>query len=150
MRVRALGLTAACVASLLTSAAARQGAPAVDPCTLVSRADVEQILGKLKAPPTSDINEQTKLCSYQFANGSDEMEIWVFPASGLDRARQSFKDLAPVTDLGHEAFQRRHPDIGWIELYTRKGDITLEVTMRATSGDLEKAKALARKALARL
>jgi len=90
------------------------------------------------------------LCSYTFANGTDELEIWVYPATGLERARKAYKDLTPVTDLGAEAYLRRNTDIDWIEPDTKKGDVSLQVTMTKTAGDVDKVKALAKKALAKL
>jgi len=55
-----------------------------------------------------------------------------------------------VTDLGAEADLRRNTDIDWIEPYTKKGDVSLQVTMTKTAGDVNKVKALAKKALAKL
>ena len=123
------------------------GPPKIDPCTLVPRADVERIIGKLSGPPKSQTLEQARTCEYTFVDGNLSLEIWVFPASGLERVRNQFKDLTPVTDLGAPAFQRREKTIDWLELYFRKGDVTFEVTMRSSAGDLEKAKDLARKVL---
>jgi hypothetical protein len=148
MRLTTTTLTFA--VSVMAMVSARQlPPPAVDPCTLVARADVEQIVSKLKAAPKSETNERVRMCTYEFASSGDQLEIWVFPQSGLDRAKTTYKDLVPVTDIGQPAFQRRDPSIGWIEIYTRKGETTLKVTMKG-SGDLEKSKALARKALQKL
>jgi len=70
-----------------------------------------------------------------FANEKDALELWVFPASGLERARQSIKTLSPVTGLGQEAFITRNRDIPYIELYLKRGNVTLEVTMKEARGD---------------
>lgn len=74
----------------------------------------------------------------------------MFPASGLERARKSIKTLSPVTGLGQEAFITRNKDIPYIELYLKNGNITLEVTIKESPGDEERAKAIAKKALTRL
>jgi hypothetical protein len=126
-----------------------QSAPALDPCTLVSVADVEAIVGKLKGAPRSETNERARSCSFAFA-GSDEMEMWVYPVDGLDRARRLYKDLIAVTDVGAEAYMRRNPSIEWLELYARKGTVSIQVTMKSAPGDTDKVKALARKALEKL
>jgi hypothetical protein len=39
-----------------------------------------------------------------------------------------------VTDLGQPAFIRRDPGNDWIELYARKGIVTLKVTKRMSPG----------------
>jgi hypothetical protein len=138
--------------SILVSAtpasAQTPGPPKVDPCTLVPRADVEPIVGKLSAAPKSQVVEQVRTCEYAFVDSNLSLEIWVFPASSLERVRNQFKDLTPATDLGAPAVQRREKTIDWLELYSRKGDVTFEVTMKSGAGDLEKAKELARKVLA--
>lgn len=135
--------------ALAAGIAASQGAPSIDPCTLVTVADVEAIVGKLKGPPRSETEERTRSCNFTFT-GSDEMEIWVYPADGLDRARRLNKDLAAVTDVGAEAYMRRDASIDWIELYARKGAVSIQVTMKNAPGATDKVKALARKALAKL
>jgi hypothetical protein len=55
-----------------------------------------------------------------------------------------------VTGLEQEVFIRRNTDIDWVELFTRKGAVTLEVTMNATTGAEEKVKDLAKRALSRM
>jgi hypothetical protein len=135
---------------VLGSAVARGDAPAVDPCTLISQADVEQVIGKLKGPPTSRREEQARFCMYEFANEKDALELWVFPASGLERARKLHKDLLPVPGLGRDAFMRRNTGLQYLELFVKKGNVTLEVTMKEAPGDEEKVQTLAKKALTRL
>jgi hypothetical protein len=133
----------------MTALAQLPGPPAADPCVLVSRADVEQIVGPLKSAPKTYVIERAKNCSYELVNQADELDVWIYPATGLDRARNSHKDFTPLTDLGEPGFYGRRPDLGWLEIYTRKGGVTLGVMLRAP-GDLEKAKALTRKALAKM
>ena len=142
-----LTILAALIAALATTQA--QGPPALDPCTLVTQAEAEQVIGKLKNAPKASTMEQVKTCEYAGANG-EALELWAFPESGLERARATHKDLTPMADLGQPAFFRRNADIGWVEIYTRKGQVTLEVTMKAAAGADEKVKALAKKAIARM
>jgi hypothetical protein len=124
--------------------------PSVDPCTLLTKAEVEHIIGKVKGTPASGQEERAAYCVYQFANGMDALELWVFPASGLERAKESIKTRSPVIGLGQEAFITRNEDIPYIDLFLRKGNVTLEVTMKESPGDEEKVKAIAKKALSRL
>jgi hypothetical protein len=132
------------------SAGAMPDDPSVDPCTLVSKAEVEHIIGRLKGNPAFSQVERARLCNYEFTDDKNALELWVFPASGLERARTRFKDLSPVTGLGHEALMRRNKDVQYIELFVKKGTVTLEVTMKELPGDEEKVKTIARKALTRL
>ncbi len=44
----------------------------------------------------------------------------------------------------------RNKDIPYIELYFKKSQVTVEVTMKQSPGDEEKVKALAKKAFSRL
>jgi hypothetical protein len=148
--MRSFTLAAIGVFTCVFPAAAQQGPPAIDPCMLVTRAEAEQVIGKLKADPKPQTQERVKICEYQPASGTDSLEIWVFPESGLERARDQYKDLKPVTDLGQPAFMRRNPDVDWLELFTRKGAVTVEVTMKAAPGAEEKVRSLARKALSRM
>lgn len=64
-----------------------ESAPKVDPCALVTRAEVEQTVGALKSPPRSDTHERMRSCAFEFADAANELELMVFPASGLERAR---------------------------------------------------------------
>ena len=148
---RSLSMPLTLLVVLLTvlADAQAQGPPALDPCTLVTQAEAEQVIGKLKSAPKGSTVERVKTCEYAGANG-EALELWVFPESGLERARATHKDLTPIADLGQPAFFRRNPDIGWVEIYTRKGQVTLEVTMKAATGADEKVKALAKKAIARM
>ena len=135
---------------VLGSAVAVGDAPAIDPCTLLSQADVEQVIGPLQGPPTSSGAARARRCQYAFAHEQDALAVWVFPASGLQRARKLHKDLVPVPGLGSDAFMRRDQALQSLELFVKKGNVTLEVTMQEAPGDEEKVQTLARKALTRL
>lgn len=132
-------------------------APSIDPCTLVSKADVEQIVGKLKTDPKSWRDGRAWFCGYEFANGRDSLNVMLYPASGLDRIRQELKDrqelnnVQPLNNLGFDAFiyhSTRYIDE--MQLFARKGSVTLEVTLTQSPGADERVKSIARKALSRL
>src|SRR5262245_57727154 len=93
---------AVCASLSLASAAAHADDPTVDPCSLLTKAEVEQSVGKLKAAPKSGRNDRLLTCEYQFANDKNELLVWVMPATAMDRARKQFKDLTPVKGLGEE------------------------------------------------
>ncbi len=43
--------------------------PTLGPCMLVTRAEVEQVMGKLKGAPRDETLAEAKLCVYESANG---------------------------------------------------------------------------------
>jgi hypothetical protein len=126
-------------------------APAVDACTLVTPAEVEQIVGTLKTPPRLIRAEKVLTCEYVFVNEHEALTLWVFPSAALARAKQFAKSaLVPVSGFGTGAFLYRDAALGYIELWLKKGDRVLQVMLKAAPGDEEKVKAIATKALGRL
>ena len=80
------------IAAVFAAGSVRAQSPAhADPCALIARAEVEQIVGKLKGTPKTDKEGQASWCHYEFANGKDAFELWVFPGEGIDRARRTAK-----------------------------------------------------------
>ena len=148
LKSRSLLLTAFVILASHVAFAAND--PTVDPCTLVTKAEAEQIIGKVKNTPVSSRVERVTICEFTFVDEKNALELWIFPAEGLDRAKKLIKDLSPVSGLGQEAFMTRNKDIPYMELYTKKGDVTLKVMMKETPGVEEKVKLLAKKALSRL
>src|SRR5215470_2486770 len=98
--------------------------PNIDPCTLLTQAEVEQVIGPLQGKPKADKEGRAAWCNYAFANGKDAMEVWVFPAEGIDRARKEAKKPVAVTGLGEEAFMDRGMhDLDYIDLFIKKGTV---------------------------
>ena len=56
-------------------ATALAGAPKVAPCSLLTNADVEQVIGKLAGNPKQESEGNAAWCNYEFANGKDAMEV---------------------------------------------------------------------------
>ena len=81
--------------------------PNIDPCMLLTHAEVEHVLGPLKGNPKADKEGQATWCNYEFANGKDAMEVWVFPAKGIARGRKQAKQPVAVKGLGDDAFMDR-------------------------------------------
>jgi hypothetical protein len=90
-------------------------------------------------------------CDYQFADGANELLVWVMPATAMERARKQFKDLTPVKNLGEEAFTHHDETFDYTVVYFRKGNAVVEIGVPAAAKDgASKVKALAAKAAGRL
>ena len=121
------------------------------PCSLLTTAEVEQVVGKLNGPPKADQEGAASWCDYQFANGKDAMEIWVYPADGIQRARSKAKTPTTVTGLGEEAFITRGMfGLNYADLYIKKGSTTVKIAIKETAGDEDKLKTMGQKVVGRL
>jgi len=121
-----------------------------EPCSLLTAAEVEEVVGKLKGVPKANKEGAAGWCNYEFANGKDAFEVWVFPADGIDRARKQAKKPVPVTGLGDDAFMNRGMHgLDYVDLFIKKGAVTIKLSQHETAGDEEKLKQLAQKALDR-
>ncbi|NOS78716.1 MAG: hypothetical protein HOP35_12300 [Nitrospira sp.] len=120
------------------------------PCSLLTVAEVEQVVGKLKSSPKADQEGNAAWCNYEFASGKDAMEAWVFPADGIDRGRKASKKPVAVKGFGDDAFMDRGMHgINYVNLFVKKGNVTVQFSIQAPPGDEAKLKALAQKALGR-
>lgn len=134
--------------SVSISAPPAKGAP--EPCSLLTSAEVEQVVGKLKGSPKGDKEVAASWCNYEFAGGKDAMEVWVFPADAIDRARKKAKKPVAVKGLGDDALMDRGAfGLNYVDLYIKKGGTTVKLSLKETAGDEEKLKALAQKAVGR-
>lgn len=139
---------AACSVGLSFSSITLAAPPA--PCSLLTTAEVEQVVGKLNGPPKADQEGAASWCDYQFANGKDAMEVWVFPADGIQRARSKAKNPTAITGLGEEAFITRGMfGLNYADLYIKKGSTTVKIALKETTGDEDKLKTMGRKAVGR-
>lgn len=120
------------------------------PCSLLTTAEVEQVIGTLKGAPTSDKEGAASWCNYEFANGKDALEVWVFPSEAIGQGRKISKNPVTVKGLGDDAFMDRGMHgLNYVNLYVKKGGTTINVSLQETAGDEAKVKALAQKALRR-
>ena len=125
--------------------------PGLNPCTLVTTAEVEQVISKLKGAPKGDTLADAKSCTYEFANGQDEFEIWIGPGDAFTRMRNDAKKPVLVGGFGEEVFMDRgRLDLGSLELTMRKGAVLAQLSIREGAGDEAKLKALAQKAVGRM
>jgi hypothetical protein len=124
--------------------------PNIDPCTLLTPAEVEHVIGRLQGKPKADKEGQAAWCNYEFVNGKDAMEVWVFPAEGIDRGRKQAKRPVAVKGLGDEAFMDRGMHgLDYVDLFIKKGTVTVRLSLKETAGDEDKLKALGQKAVGR-
>ena len=125
--------------------------PAVDPCKLLTPAEVEQVIGKLKGAPTSETLGDGVRCGYDFADEKNEFEIWASEESWSKVLHKDAKHPVMVRGLGEEAFMDRGKvDPEDVDLYIRKGATLIILMTRRNPGDEEKLKTLGKKAVARL
>lgn len=137
-----------CLGSMLLAMPTLAASPA--PCSLLTTAEVEQIVGKLKGAPTTDKEGEASWCNYEFANGKDALEVWVFPSEAIGRSRTISKNPVTVKGLGDDAFMDRGMHgLNYVNLYVKKGGTTINVSIQETARDEEKVKALAQHALRR-
>lgn len=121
-----------------------------EPCALLTAGEVEQAVGKLKGQPKAEKEGRAAWCNYEFANGKDAMEVWVFPADGIERARSKAKKPVAVKGLGDDALMDRGAfGLDYVDLYIKKGSVTAKLSIKETAGDEDKLKALAKKAVGR-
>ena len=126
-----------------------EAAPA--PCSLLTAAEVEQVVGKLMGTPKAGEEGRAAWCNYEFANGTDAMEVWVFPADGIERARKDAKKPTALKGLGEDAFLNRGMHgLDYVDLFIRKGKTTIKLSLKETAGDEEKLKIFGKKVVGRL
>jgi hypothetical protein len=147
-----IGRVALCaVPVLVVSLPIEAAPPGLNPCTLLTIAEVEKVLSKLKGTPKGDTLADAKSCTYEFANGQDEFEIWIGPGDTFVRMRKDAKNPVPVGGFGEEAFMDRgRLDLGSLELTMKKGAVLAQLSIREGAGDEVKLKALALKAVRRM
>ncbi len=148
-RPRLLLYASLCLGSALIAEPSMAVPPA--PCSLLTTAEVEQVLGKLNGAPTSETLGHGVRCGYDFADEKNEFEIWTSEASWSKALRKDAKQPVMVSGLGDEAFMDRGKvDPEAVDLYIRKGATLVVLMTRNGPGVEEKLKTLGRKAVGRL
>lgn len=139
------------IAGMVMSSPIGAAPPGLNPCTLVTTAEVEQVISKLKGAPRGETLADAKSCTYEFANSQDEFEIWIGPGDAFARMRKDAKKPVPVGGFGEEAFMDRgRLDLGSLELTMRKGAVLAQLSIREGAGDEAKLRSLAQKAVGRM
>ncbi len=129
-----------------------RAAPVIpDPCTLVSLAEIQQIVGPLDgAPKATDPKSGEITCTYKPSKGPSFVDISLHDGDLASwRRRNGGKNPVPLPDFGSDAFV--NPDFqDSADLYAKKGNLILRVSMPKGPKAVETVKAIARKALPRL
>lgn len=147
-RCRMGAVLAVCLGSVIMGSIVLAAPPA--PCSLLTTAEVEQTIGKLKGTPRVDTLGDTAQCIYEFADATSELDIWIGTADSLAPARKRAKQPVAVNGIGDEAIMDRgRIDASTAELHVRKGKQVLLFMLSDTPGDVAKLKALAQKAVGR-
>lgn len=119
----------------------------IDACSLIGKADIEVVMGKLKGPAKADTGIQgEKTC--EFTNEAGQWsKISVYGADRWGMQKGSVSEMKPtaLAKLGEEAFWVQRGSSA--ELYVRKGKYILEVD---SSGGIKFAKPIAEKAIGNL
>ena len=96
---------AICVGSLTMGSLTLAAPPA--PCSLLTTAEVEQVVGKLKGTPRIEKLGDTAQGIYEFANTTSESDIWLGTADSLAPARKRAKQPVAVNGIDDEALLDR-------------------------------------------
>ena len=143
-----------CAAAILAAGPplAAKADPAIpDPCKLVTAAEMQQLVGPLKgAPRQGDIASGDVSCEYTPASGPAWLEVRLQEGElSYWRKRNGGPDAMSLPELGKDAFV--NPDSeGSADLYAKKGNLVLRVSLPKGPKAVDTAKAIAKKALARL
>ncbi len=142
-----------CVAAFLAAGPppAAQADPAIpDPCKLVTAAEIQQLVGPLKAAPKQgDIASGDVSCEYAPATGPAWIEVRLQEGElSYWRKRNGRPDAMSLPELGKDAFVNPDSD-GSADLYARKGNLVLRVSLPTGPTAVDMAKAIAKKALAK-
>jgi hypothetical protein len=140
-----LGVFAVGAGSALAAAAAVPAFP--NPCSHVTVAEMQQLVGTLKgAPKVSDGNN----CSFEPAKGPSFVDVELHDGElSAWKRRNGGKSPVAVPEFGVDAFVNLDFE-GWVDLYAKKGKLVLRVTMPKGPQSLDTVKAIARTALARM
>ena len=122
-----------------------------DPCKLVTAAEIQQLVGPLKgALKQGDIASGDVSCEYTPASGPAWIEVRLQEGElSYWRERNGGPHAVSLPELGKDAFV--NPDFeGSADLFAKKGNLVLRVSLPQGPKAVETAKAIARKALVRL
>ena len=119
-----------------------------DPCTLVTTAELEQILGRLQDGPKAADNPGEISCSYGVATDSSTLDIMLHQGDFAALKKSFAGKTTPVREFGKEAFMASQDFSA--EVFVRKGNFVLRVALSKSPNAMEKVKEITRKALARL
>ena len=147
----------AAIWALVAVASLRLAVPALaaptfpDPCKLITVAEMQQIVGPLKAAPEGTDPKSGEIsCGYAPSKGPSFVDIALHDGDlSAWKKRNGGKNPVALPEFGSDAFV--NPDFNdWADLYAKKGSVVLRVTMPKGPQSIEALKAIARKALPRM
>jgi len=127
-------------------------APTVpNPCSLVTAAEMSEIVGPLKgAPRAGDIAAGDVSCEFTPVKGPSYVSVRLHDGDLAQwKKRNGGATPLALPDLGKDAFANADFE-GSADLYAKKGAYILRVTMPKSPTAVDMDKAIAKKALARL
>jgi hypothetical protein len=142
------------VAVLLTGGstmAVKAAPPLPDTCKLITAAELEQIAGPLKgAPKPGDAASGDVSCEYKPAKTAAWISIRLHDGElSYWKSRNGGKNPIALPEFGKDAFV--NPDFeGSADLYAKKGNLILRISMPKGPTAVDMVKAIAKKALPRL
>jgi hypothetical protein len=141
-----------CGVAIFGGSMSASAAPAIpDPCKLITTAELEQIVGRLKgAPKAGDIASGDVSCEYAPVKAPSWINIRLHDGDlSAWRQRNGGKNSLSLPEFGKDAFV--NPDFeGSADLYAKKGGLILRVSVPNGPGAVDMGKAIARLALPRL
>jgi hypothetical protein len=143
-----------CVAAILAAGTplVATADPAIpDPCKLVTAAEIQQLVGPLKGvPKQGDFASGDVSCEYTPASGPAWIEVRLQEGElSYWRKRNGAPDAMSLPELGKDAFVNPDSD-GTADLYAKKGNLVLRVSLPKGPKAVDTATAIAKNALARL
>lgn len=122
-----------------------------NPCTLITVEEMQQIVGPLDgAPSATDPASGEISCGYVPKNGPRFIDVSLHEGDLASvRKSASHKDAISLPEFGKDAFVTPNVE-EYTDLYAKKGNLILRVTLPMGPEAVATAKSIAAKALARL
>jgi hypothetical protein len=129
----------------------RAAPPTPDPCKLITQAELEQIAGPLKgSPKPGDIASGDVSCEYKPVKTPSWISIRLHDGElSYWKSRNGGPNPVSLPEFGKDAFVNADSE-GSTDLYAKKGNLILRISMPKGPSAVEMAKAIAKKALPRL
>lgn len=152
-KIRTVRVRGAMTVVLIGTAAAfaHAGTPIPNPCSLVTAAEMQQIVGPLsEKPQATDPASGEITCSFSPASGPRFIDVTLHEGDlAALRNTASYKNALSLPEFGKDAFVS--PNFQeYADLYAKKGNLIVRVTLPMGPKSVETAKSIARKALARM
>jgi hypothetical protein len=74
--------------------------PTIDPCTLVKKAEVEQVIGRPTGNPTSESNDRVRMCTFLFSAEAKGSGVFFLLLSKWGMGHYRFWKLPRVEPAG--------------------------------------------------